>query len=185
LRKAKRDEKQQQTFKKVAQMKTIDALNILGLSGNVSQEDIKTAWRLSALKYHPDKNAAGLEMMKIVNEAYETLKSYSNNIVFDDSEIDLDYGEKINEALNNVYNLNITIEVCGAWVWLSGNTFTVKDKIKDAGFKFARKKKAWFFRPEQYKSRNRKPWDLEQIRTTHGSKVIKQEKTSAKLTRGN
>lgn len=52
-------------------------LNILGLKGDVSEEEIKKAFRKKALQYHPDKNShpsAGKEFVKIC-EAYEKLLS--------------------------------------------------------------------------------------------------------------
>jgi hypothetical protein len=63
----------------------------------------------------------------------------------------------------------ITIEVCGAWVWLTGNTKPHKDTLKAAGFWWAHKKAAWYFRPSDYKSRNKSDWDLDKIRDTYGS----------------
>lgn len=37
-------------------MKITDTANVLGLSDNVTQADVKKAYRAAALKYHPDKN---------------------------------------------------------------------------------------------------------------------------------
>lgn len=47
-----------------------DALKVLGLSGQVSPESIKLAYKKACSKYHPDRNPAGLEIMKMVNVAY-------------------------------------------------------------------------------------------------------------------
>ncbi len=52
------------------------ALNIFGLSGELTEQDVKRAYKQAAIKFHPDKNrenpAAG-EMMKAVNAAYDFL----------------------------------------------------------------------------------------------------------------
>jgi hypothetical protein len=162
-------------------MITQDALNILGLGPDTTFEKIKAAWRKACFKFHPDRNPAGLEMIKMINEAYEGLKNYAQTDDLKPEESDTNYGEKINAALNSVMGLNIDIEICGAWVWLSGNTFAVKNTIKKAGFRFARKKKSWFYRPEKYKSRNRRTWDMSKIREKHGSKQVKQESKSEQL----
>ena len=48
---------------------------ILGVSHNASIEEIKKKYRELSLKFHPDKTNSSLasEMMKKINEAYETL----------------------------------------------------------------------------------------------------------------
>ena len=55
-------------------MTPYDAAKILGLSGEITPEIAKKAHRTACKKYHPDINAAGEEMMKLVNEAYDVLR---------------------------------------------------------------------------------------------------------------
>jgi hypothetical protein len=148
------------------------ALSILGLSAAADQEDIRTAYRKACIKYHPDRNPAGLEMMKAVNVAYRSLIDIDYNGAERpiDEEVNSGFGDELNAAINAVISLvSVNIEVCGAWVWLSGNTRPHKDTIKAAGYWWACKKSAWYFRPPDYKSRNRGDWDLEKIRDTYGS----------------
>lgn len=161
-------------------MRQTDALNILGLNPKISQQDIKNAYRKACKKFHPDINPAGQEMMKAVNEAYNSLENYEA-IEVEGEEIDNNYGEHLNEALNAVINLNLTIEICGAWVWISGNTYSAKETLKSAKFKYASKKKMWYFRPEKYRSKNRKSWDIEKIRATHGNRTVKSSKDTLSL----
>ena len=35
---------------------------------------------------------------------------------------------------------NITIELIGSWIWVSGDTREIKEKLKEIGFKWASKK---------------------------------------------
>ncbi len=54
-----------------------DYYNILGVSKNASQEEIRKAYRKLAVKYHPDKNqgdSQSEERFKEINEAYEVLR---------------------------------------------------------------------------------------------------------------
>ena len=48
---------------------------ILGVSRDASEEEIKKAFRQQALKYHPDRNqeAGADEKFKEINEAYQVL----------------------------------------------------------------------------------------------------------------
>ena len=52
-----------------------DYYEILGISKNASDEDIKSAFRKKALEYHPDRNKSkdAESKFKEVNEAYQIL----------------------------------------------------------------------------------------------------------------
>jgi len=154
-------------------MRTQDALNILGLHPNVTAEDIKKAYRAACFEYHPDRNAAGLEMMQAINAAYESLKDYaSSSFQFQEDEINLNYGMEFNAAIKAAMGYGLEIEICGAWIWVSGDTKPAKDTLKNARYKWARKKVKWYFRPEKYRSRNRRSWDMGKIRETYGSRKV-------------
>ena len=149
-----------------------DALSILGLTATADQDTIKAAYRKACAKYHPDRNPAGLEMMKAVNVAYQFLTEISYNGAERpiNEEVNSDFGDMLNDAINAVIGLSgVDIEVCGAWVWLSGNTRAHKDAIKAAGYWWAKKKCSWYFRPADYKSRNKGDWDMDKIRDKYGS----------------
>lgn len=153
-------------------MKITDAANLLGLSGTVTTQDIKKAYRAAALKYHPDKNPAGAEMMKVINTAFDVLRDFCGDIPNEEHQNGntQDYGEALNAALNNIIHLEgLNIEICGAWLWVSGETFKHKTILKETGFKFASKKKSWYFRPENWKSASRGSYSMDDIRKTYGS----------------
>lgn len=153
-----------------------DALSILNIQpNNLTIEDIKIAYRKATAKYHPDHNPAGLEMMKMVNVAYDTLKGLDLNKINNTVPNTHDYGDAINNALNAIINLGLEIELCGAWVWVSGDTKPHKDTLKTAGFFWSPKKLCWYFRPADYKSHNRSSWSMDKIREIYGSAAIKKE----------
>lgn len=147
-----------------------DALKVLGITGEYNPEIVKTAYRKACSIYHPDRNPAGLEMMKLVNQAYEALKEAHGEAK--ETEGTQTYGEDINNALNAIMGLGLDIEICGAWIWLHGDTRPHKDTIKAAGFMWAPKKKLWYFRPADYKSRGRGKFSMDEIRASHGSEKI-------------
>jgi len=152
-----------------------DALSILNLTATANPSEIKTAYRKACKKYHPDRNPAGLEMMKAVNVAYSSLVelNYDGSERPIDEEVNSDFGDMLNDAINSIMGLSgVEIEICGAWVWLTGNTREYKDAIKAAGFWWAKKKSAWYFRPADYKSKNKGDWDLDKIRNKYGSTSV-------------
>lgn len=152
-----------------------DALNLLGITGEDIQFDqCKTAYRKACSKYHPDRNPGGLEMMKAINAAWDYLQTLDWNRPVNNAESqDANYGDALMAFINAVVNLpGIVIEVCGSWVWLSGDTKPHKDAIKEAGGKWASKKMQWYFRPEGYRRMGRGEWSMDQIRYTYGSSVV-------------
>lgn len=62
-----------------------DYYDILGVSKSASAADIKSAYRKSAMKYHPDRNKeAGAEAkFKEINEAYEVLSDEQKKTTYD------------------------------------------------------------------------------------------------------
>lgn len=62
-----------------------DYYEILGVDKNSSQADIKKAYRVLALKYHPDKNKSddAEEKFKEINEAYQVLSDEKKRQTYD------------------------------------------------------------------------------------------------------
>lgn len=160
-------------------MNKTDAMNILAISGTVTQAEIKKAYKAASLKYHPDRNPAGIEMMKAVNAAYEFLSGLQDDVTMDSGANAYDYGDELNEVLNELMKIpGINIEVCGNWIWVTGDTRPHAKKLGSKergglGLFFAKKKIAWYYRPEEYKSRSRQSVSMDEIRVRHGSSVYK------------
>ena len=62
-----------------------DYYEILGVSKNASDAEIKTAYRKQALKWHPDRNKSSeaAEKFKEINKAYEVLADSKKKHVYD------------------------------------------------------------------------------------------------------
>lgn len=158
-------------------MKTIDALNILSISEKeISLEMVKKAYRQACKTYHPDVNPAGTAMMQAVNEAYESLSNENFPILVNESEVMGNYGEALNNALNAIVScMGLTIEICGAWIWVSGETKANKEALKAAGFSWSNQKEMWYFRPQSQKTRRYYGHNssIDEIRAKYGSDKIK------------
>ena len=63
-----------------------DPYEVLGVSRDASEEEIKAAYRRLAKKYHPDSNegnASAAEHFKEVNEAYDVLSDEKKRKLYD------------------------------------------------------------------------------------------------------
>ncbi|EFL91130.1 DnaJ-like protein [Candidatus Regiella insecticola LSR1] len=101
-------------------MNVQEALNVFGLSGELTEQDIKTTYKKMALKYHPDRNPLGDEMMKAVNAAFDFLIANINKInQFQSNEESAryNYGEELENVLNILSCLaGVIYEIIGNWM---------------------------------------------------------------------
>ena len=78
--------------------------------------------------------------------------------------------EEIIKELKSIKGLEL--EVCGSWLWISGNTKKYRKELKGLGLFYAPKKQQWYFRPPEYRSHRHKPVSMDKIRSVYGSEVI-------------
>jgi len=84
-------------------------------------------------------------------------------------EIRLD--EALRAAYHAIMNLpGIEIELAGMWIWVTGSTYPVKEHLKAAGYFFASKKKAWYFKGID--SSGRGNYSMDEIRTKYDAKKL-------------
>ena len=67
----------------------------------------------------------------------------------------------------------------GSWIWVGGDTKPIKETLKSLNFKYASKKKLWFY--GEMKGRNPKQKSMEEIKNKYGCEVVK-TKQREKLT---
>ncbi len=128
--------------------------------------EAKKIYKKLAKKLHPDVGGDE-ESFKILNAVYTDLiehKIYFSN----DFKIDIELEKVISLILHFE---NITIELVGSWIWVSGDKNEIKDKLKELGFKWASKKKMWYY--GEMKSKNPTPKSMEEIKSKHGSEILK------------
>lgn len=154
-------------------MRITDALNLLGLEGAADLPACEQAYRRAAMRYHPDRNPAGAEMMKAVNAAIEALRRWYADPANDplrDHTNPTGYGDALNDALNAIIGIEeLDIEICGSWIWVSGNTRAHARRLRKAGYRWGKEKQKWYYRPAGYKRHHSGTWSMERIREYHGS----------------
>jgi hypothetical protein len=144
--------------------------------------DVKTLYKDLAKKHHPDCGGDTAIMQEINTEyAFASAKVLKGeNLSEEEIENELMNIEAYRVAINAIIYLEgIQIEILGTWLWVSGDTkphCSIKSGgsgiLPDAGFVFGWEKKAWYFRTEEFKTKNRKKMSLEEIRNKYGSTVV-------------
>ena len=66
----------------------------------------------------------------------------------------------------------VELELCGSWLWATGNTYPYKDALKSAGYHWSKNKQAWYWHEAGYAKHGKKSFTLDQIRDMHGSEKI-------------
>ncbi|MBX9865916.1 MAG: J domain-containing protein [Burkholderiales bacterium] len=159
-----------------------NAIVIFGLeNGQYCLSDVKQVYRKLASVNHPDKGGS-TETMQLINTAFSELcKYFELNATLDinqETETNHSFDFSFMDTLKTLHG--VIIEVCGYWVWLSGNTYPHKETISNLGFKFSGAKKSWYWSPtidtSKYKRGSK---SMKNIRQEFGSKIIKTEAQAA------
>lgn len=107
-------------------------------------DELKAAYRRLALKYHPDVGGSTEIMQETNNEhdaLFEQLKR-QHNASADEYHQTTETAEEFREILAVLLGLpGLTVELCGSWLWISGETRQHKDALKAAGCRWSSNKK--------------------------------------------
>jgi hypothetical protein len=141
--------------------------------------EVKALYKKLAKQYHPDLGGDTVTMQAINKEyAFASAKVIKGEkLSEEETENQLRFSEEYRQALEKIIHLEgIVIELVGFWIWVTGNTIAVKSELKGAGFFFASKKLAWYFRTGEYKCSKGGKKSLEEIREKYGSELIRGQK---------
>jgi hypothetical protein len=167
-------------------VKAIGSINTkyFEITSDTTIDDLKKQYYRLAKIHHPDAGGTN-EAFREMNDEYEKLQNiilnqggFSSNEKTNEQNISEIYRDIINSIITIP---GIVIELVGSWIWISGNTYPVKEQIKAAGFKFHSKKVMWFWYPGEYKKYNNIEMDMDDIRKTYGSETIKNRNTANQL----
>lgn len=113
-----------------------DYYQILGVSKNATQEEIKSAFRKLAMKYHPDKNPGNKEAeakFKEINEAYEVLSDPQKRKLYDSLGSNWQHGQNF-EPPPNFSKENFRFYTTGDFSNFEGFSDFFKTLFGDFGF---------------------------------------------------
>lgn len=148
-------------------------------------EELRCQYKKLLFKYHPDNNPDidTTKAMQEINAEYDILlKQFVANQSSDSkfsTEKEMELKKVLNEAIK--IKADILIEVVGTWIWVSGNTYSIKSKLKELGFKWASKKQMWYWGESAH--RCTAPLEMDDIRAKYGTTVYHRHTDAAIGTR--
>lgn len=146
-------------------------------------EELKAQYKKLAFKYHPDCGG-DTETMQKINAEYDALhaelKFKHRNAQGEEytSKSRTEWGgtdeapEEFRDLIDKLIHIpGITVELCGSWLWVTGNTRDVKDDLKALGFRFSSNKSAWYYHRDGYRKHGKSTKTMDEIRTMYGSQA--------------
>ena len=140
-------------------------------------DEVKRHYKQLALMYHPDRGGNTATMQEINRQYTLLIKDPFYNFAAQSEAAKTDF-LKFPEIIEKIVMLNLTIEICGNWIWLSGNTFPYREYLLKSGFYWAPQKMMWYWRPSDYKSHSRQPQSMDYIRSKFGSDLVQSKFSS-------
>lgn len=151
-----------------------------------SIEELKKEYFRLALKNHPDKGGDA-EVMKALNNEYEEMQKLLKDVhfnaktdeVYESKEKTSEVPQDFINIVNELFKMGLDVELCGRWLWISGDTKSHKDELKALGCRWCSKKKLWSWHYPEDSKKGRKSMAMNDIRNIYGSQILT-EKESVK-----
>lgn len=151
-------------------------------------EQLRKQYKELLKAHHPDNggnvadmqeiNAEYDQLFKVLKDKHESTTADGDKATYDNMKYDFSEDKALREILQKIIGFSdITIELCGSWIWLSGNTYQHKTELKEIGFKWASQKKQWYWHSEAFRKKGKKALSMDEIRNYYGSTEFKTEET--------
>ena len=123
-------------------------------------EEIKQVYRELALTHHPDRGGDTPTMQDINGQYHEALAQCDGQkaVGSDGKERTYTYREDLERAtiakIDELLALklaDVNIWLIGYWLWIDGDTYPHREKLKEAGCMWNRKRQMWYWREGKYR----------------------------------
>lgn len=151
-------------------------------------DELKKAYKAAAMKYHPDMGGDTATMQAINAEyeaRFEVLKRGQNERAAEDTtgtaHATTEAPEDFIQIINVLLHMDgLTVELCGRWLWIGGETMKHKDELKAAGCRWSSNKKLWSWHfAEDGTKWHKSHYSMDHIRGKYGSERFNSANTKA------
>lgn len=158
-------------------------------------EELRKIYRRLVIKYHPD-NGGSDETIKEINveydmlfqklkDRYERSESYNHTTDRQKQAYDFAKDQKIREMIFLLSKYQgLVIELCGVWLWVSGDTRRYRKELKALGLHYASQKQCWYIHWDDFVKHGSRPSSMSYIRSKYGSVIIHGEQEINKQIQG-
>jgi curved DNA-binding protein CbpA len=151
-------------------------------------DEIKRHYRKLAFEFHPDLGGETWVMQEI-NNVYHEVLSTLNNREFNKRTYRYNYTneDELIKKVNLVIRLEgVDVEICGVWVWVTGETYPHRKYLKECAFRYGKKKRAWYFHNMKfYRKHGSDDWSMDRIRRTWGSRKVEEDEKQKQIKQSN
>ena len=137
------------------------------------------------LLLHPDKGGEHERFVRMQSEYAFITEQLPNED--EEKETSTEYEINLSEMIEKLCRLRgIEIELCGCWLWVTGDTYSAKERLKEFGFKYSSKKKCWYWFEGANDKTNRKykgRKTLPEIRAKYGSQKFEALREDTQLSK--
>lgn len=151
-------------------------------------EELKKEYKHLVMLNHPDRGGRTEDMQEInaeYEQLFEALKNTHKNAKGETyttktatTETAAEFVDIISKL---VHMMDARIEICGSWIWVSGNTRQYKDELKALAFHWSKNKSAWYYHRDGYKKRSKRSLTLDEIRDYYGSAKVETERAEERV----
>jgi len=135
---------------------------------------IKAEYKALVKANHPDVGGDTAIMQDINGQYAEAVKRIAKFGEGRDAEqarqeVPQEYTAAVAAAVNLA---GVDLDLVGSWIWASGATYEHRAALKAAGYMFASKKRAWYWRPAWAAVEHSSGKSLEQIKEKYGAQRL-------------
>lgn len=144
-------------------------------------DELKAQYRRLCKIHHPDAGGS-TEVMQAINaehdELFEILKREQNARAEADPTGKTRYTTETPEEFRTIIEHllrfpDLVVELCGCWLWISGETKAHKEELKAMGCQWSRNKQAWYWHhKEDGVGWTRRKTSMGYIRNKYGSQTF-------------
>ena len=114
-------------------------------------DTIRQAYRRLVMEFHPDKHASTeaekwTALFKELQHEYDAILGTISDDDYEEAKTSYTMEKALQDMIDALMKISgIVVDLCGCWLWITGETFNAKDALKDLGFKWSKSKKSWYW----------------------------------------